>query len=52
MYLLYEEMKYALSYFGLNFSQMNLVHVKLSEGAILFLYNGRSVCIEMPHEPV
>lgn len=40
---LYEEIKAALRYFGLGFSQMDQIKVTFSNGAVQFHYGGRAI---------
>lgn len=46
---LYNEIKDALSYFGLKFSEKHLMTVTCSEGRLLFSYNKRYLVVPVAY---
>ena len=42
---LYDEIKDALKYFGLNFYQMELMAVSIAPGEVQFTYQGRTLTV-------
>lgn len=45
---LYDEIKEALKFFGLRFSEMDKMSVKFLAGAVVFEHEGRSIKITTP----